>query len=125
MARMLAINAIENMQGTIRRVGRSVKRWRHASLALQWAPAGTMEAQAGYRRLKAHWRALADHHPRIWKVRDEVRVASKRPCERPHVTSHLPDDDFLLRANSRHHLVRPTPPPVAFLRPSSSRLHRG
>jgi hypothetical protein len=24
----------------------------------------------------------------------------ERPCERPHVTSNLPDDDFLLRANS-------------------------
>jgi hypothetical protein len=38
--------------------------------------------------------------PRIWKVRDEVRVASKRPCERSHVTSNLPDDDFLLRAEA-------------------------
>jgi hypothetical protein len=75
-------NAIENVQGTLRRmgVGRNVKRWRHASMALRWAAAGTMEAQAGFRRLKAHGNCrLSDGHspitiPRIWKVRDEVRV---------------------------------------------------
>jgi hypothetical protein len=46
-------NAIENMQGTIRRVTRNVKRWRDASMALRWVAAGMMEAQAGFRRLKA------------------------------------------------------------------------
>jgi hypothetical protein len=61
-------NAIENMQGTIRRVGRNVKRWRHASMALRWAATGMTEAQARSLRLKAHRqlpalrRALADHH---------------------------------------------------------------
>ena len=40
-------NAIENMQGTIRRVTRNVKRWRDASMALRWAAAGMMEAKAG------------------------------------------------------------------------------
>jgi putative transposase len=60
-------NAIENMQGTIRRVTRNVKRWRDASMALRWAAAGMMEAKAGFRRLKAHRqlaalrRALAEH----------------------------------------------------------------
>lgn len=63
-------NAIENMQGTIRRVTRNVKRWRDASMALRWAAAGMMEAKAGFRRLKAHRqlpalrRALAEHHAR-------------------------------------------------------------
>lgn len=63
-------NAIENMQGTIRRVTRNVKRWRDASMALRWAAAGMMEAKAGFRRLKAHpqlptlKRALAEHHAR-------------------------------------------------------------
>ena len=47
-------NAIENMQGTIRRVTRNVKRWRDASMALRWAAAGMIEAKAGFRRLKAH-----------------------------------------------------------------------
>lgn len=63
-------NAIENMQGTIRRVTRNVKRWRDASMALRWAAAGMMEAKAGFRRLKAYRhlpalrRALADHQSR-------------------------------------------------------------
>jgi putative transposase len=47
-------NAIENMQGTIRRVTRNVKRWRDASMALQGAAAGMLEAKAGFRRLKAY-----------------------------------------------------------------------
>jgi transposase-like protein len=63
-------NAIENMQGTIRRVTRNVKRWRDASMALRWAAAGMLEAKAGFRRLKACRqlpalrRALAEHHSR-------------------------------------------------------------
>lgn len=48
-------NAIENMQGTIRRVTRNVKRWRDTSMALRWAAAANMlEAKAGFRRLKAY-----------------------------------------------------------------------
>ena len=47
-------NAIENMQGTIRRVTRNVKRWQDASMALRWAAAGMMEAAKGFRRLKAY-----------------------------------------------------------------------
>jgi transposase-like protein len=46
-------NIIENMQGTIRRVTRNVKRWRDASMAMRWAAAGMMEAKKGFRRLKA------------------------------------------------------------------------
>jgi putative transposase len=63
-------NAIENMQGTIRRVTRNVKRWRDASMALRWAAAGMMEAKVGFRRLKAHRqlptlrRALTEHYAR-------------------------------------------------------------
>jgi transposase-like protein len=63
-------NAIENMQGTIRRVTRNVKRWRDASMALRWAASGMMEAKAGFRRLKSHRqlptlrRALVEHHAR-------------------------------------------------------------
>jgi hypothetical protein len=63
-------NAIENMQGTIRRVTRNVKRCRDASMALRWAAAGMLEAKAGFRRLKAYRQlpalrqALAEHHSR-------------------------------------------------------------
>jgi len=63
-------NAIENMQGTIRRVTRNVKHWRSASMALRWAAAGMLEAKAGFRRLEAYRqfpalrRALAEHPTR-------------------------------------------------------------
>src|ERR1700750_2160026 len=36
-------NIIENMMGTVRRVCRNVKRWRHASMALRWTAAGVAE----------------------------------------------------------------------------------
>ena len=47
-------NIIENMMGTARRVCRNVKRWRHAAMALRWTAAGMLEAQKGFRRLKAY-----------------------------------------------------------------------
>jgi putative transposase len=47
-------NSIENMQGTVRRVCRNVKRWRDAAMALRWTAAGMMEAAKGFRRLKAY-----------------------------------------------------------------------
>ncbi len=46
-------NIIENMNGTIRRVCRNVKRWRDASMALRWTGAAMQEAARGFRRLKA------------------------------------------------------------------------
>lgn len=44
----------ENMMGTIRRVTRNVKSWQDAGVALRWAAAGMIEANKGFRRLKAH-----------------------------------------------------------------------
>ena len=47
-------NIIENMNGTIRRVCRNVKRWHDAKMALRWTAAAMLEAAKGFRRLKAH-----------------------------------------------------------------------
>ena len=47
-------NNIENMNGTIRQVGRNVKRWRDAKMVLRWTGAAMLEAAKGFRRLKAH-----------------------------------------------------------------------
>jgi transposase-like protein len=47
-------NIIENMMGTIRRVCRNVKRWRSPAMALRWTAAAMLEANKGFRRLKAH-----------------------------------------------------------------------
>ena len=60
-------NIIENMNGTVRRVCRNVKRWQDAAMALRWTAAAMLEAAKGFRRLKAHKqlpalrRALAAH----------------------------------------------------------------
>jgi transposase-like protein len=47
-------NIIENALGTVRQVGRNVKRWRNAEMALRWTAAGMIEAQKSFRRLKAY-----------------------------------------------------------------------
>jgi putative transposase len=47
-------NIIENMNGTVRRVCRNVKRWTDASMALRWTGAGMIEAAKGFRRLAAY-----------------------------------------------------------------------
>ena len=47
-------NIIENMNGSIRRICRNVKRWRDAAMALRWTGAAMFEAAKGFRRLKAH-----------------------------------------------------------------------
>jgi transposase-like protein len=75
-------NGIENMNGTVRRVCRNVKRWRNAAMALRWTAAGMMEAAKGFRRLKAHKQlptlrtALAAHHAK-YAVKQEVELKAE------------------------------------------------
>src|SRR6185312_9124706 len=47
-------NAIENMNGTLRRVLRNVKRWRGEAMIQRWVALGVAEAQRGFRRVKGH-----------------------------------------------------------------------
>lgn len=47
-------NAIENVMGTIRRVSRNVKRWRHGTMAKRWTALGLRAAQARFKRIKGH-----------------------------------------------------------------------
>src|SRR5574341_319628 len=47
-------NPIENLQGTIRRVSRNVKRWRGGSMALRWTVSAFMRAERKFRRVKGH-----------------------------------------------------------------------
>ena len=47
-------NAIENVQGTLARVSRNVKRWRSGKMALRWGVTGLLEAEKKFRRLKGH-----------------------------------------------------------------------
>jgi transposase-like protein len=47
-------NAIENMNGTIRRVLRNVKRWQGEAMIKRWVALGVAEAQRGFRRVKGY-----------------------------------------------------------------------
>lgn len=55
LARTLATtNPIENLQGTLKRVSRNVKRWHHGTMALRWAATGLLEARKAFRRVKGY-----------------------------------------------------------------------
>ena len=47
-------NAIENLNGTLRRVTKNVKRWRDEAMIRRWVALGIAEAQRGFRRVKGH-----------------------------------------------------------------------
>ena len=47
-------NAIENLNGTLRRVIRNVKRWQGETMIKRWVALGIAEAQRGFRRVKGH-----------------------------------------------------------------------
>jgi len=47
-------NCIENLNSTIRRVTRNVKRWRDGSMIRRWVAAGVFEARRTFRRLRGH-----------------------------------------------------------------------
>jgi transposase-like protein len=45
-------NPIENLNGTIRRITRNVKRWRDGKMVRRWLAIGILEAARGFRRLR-------------------------------------------------------------------------
>lgn len=47
-------NPIENLNGSIRRIQRRVKRWRDGAMVRRWAALGILEAQQGFRKLRGH-----------------------------------------------------------------------
>jgi putative transposase len=47
-------NAIENLNGTLRRVLRNVKHWRGEGMIRRWVALGIAEAQRGFRRVKGY-----------------------------------------------------------------------
>ena len=47
-------NAIENMNGALRRICRNVKRWRGQKMIRRWVALGIAEAQRRFRRVKGH-----------------------------------------------------------------------
>jgi len=67
-------NPIENMNGTLRRIARNVKRWKDQAMIRRWVALGIAEAQKGFRRVKGH-----RHMPAL--------VAALRPAQTPTVAS--------------------------------------
>lgn len=47
-------NPIENLNGSIRRITRNVKRWDDGRMVLRWTAAALTEAAKGFRRLRGH-----------------------------------------------------------------------
>jgi transposase-like protein len=47
-------NAIENMNGSLRRIARNVKRWKDESMIRRWVALGIAEAQQRFRRIKGY-----------------------------------------------------------------------
>ncbi len=47
-------NPIENLQGSIRRITRNVKRWRSGTMVVRWVATAFLEAQSHFRRLKGY-----------------------------------------------------------------------
>jgi hypothetical protein len=71
-------NAIENMNGTLRRICRNVKRWQGESMIRRWIALGIGEAQSKFRRVKGHAQMsslVAALRPVATKVEVEKEVA--------------------------------------------------
>ena len=47
-------NSIENLNGTIRRVSRNVKRWKSPSMIRRWTALGVVTAEKKFRRIKGY-----------------------------------------------------------------------
>ena len=47
-------NAIENMNGSLRRIARNVKRWKDEGMIRRWVALGIVEAEKRFRRVKGH-----------------------------------------------------------------------
>jgi putative transposase len=71
-------NAIENMNGTIRRVCRNVKRWRDEDMIRRWVALGIGEARSKFRRVKGFKfmpALVAALRPTIASLESESKVA--------------------------------------------------
>jgi transposase-like protein len=71
-------NAIENLNGTLRRVTRNVKRWRNEAMIRRWVALAVAEAQRGFRRVKGHQSMhslVAALRPNAKPMASEKRVA--------------------------------------------------
>jgi len=71
-------NAVENMNGSLRRIARNVKRWKDEAMIRRWVALGIAEAQKGFRRVKGHKNLpllVAALRPDVKSVALEKKVA--------------------------------------------------
>ena len=67
-------NPIENMNGSLRRIARNVKRWRDESMIRRWVALGIAEAQRGFRRVRGY----KDMASLIAVIRTTMPVATEK-----------------------------------------------
>ena len=73
-----ATNAIENMNGSLRRVTRNVKRWKDEAMIRRRVALGIAQAQKGFRRVKGYVHMpslIAAIRPAAATVASERKVA--------------------------------------------------
>jgi transposase-like protein len=71
-------NPIENMNSSLRRVVRNVKRWKDEAMIRRWVALGIAEAQKGFRRVKGYVQMpslIAALRPAAPTVASEKKVA--------------------------------------------------
>ena len=71
-------NPIENMNGSLRRVARNVKRWKDEAMIRRWVALGIAEAQKGFRRVRGYTHMpslVAALRPAAATVASEKKVA--------------------------------------------------
>ena len=74
-------NAIENLNGTIRRVSRNVKRWKSPSMIRRWTALGVVTAEKKFHRIKGyrHMGAL------VHALRTEVPISTNEGFDYKHL----------------------------------------
>jgi len=70
---LCSTNPIENLQGSLKRVARRVKRWRGGSMALRWAATALMEAEKRFRRIRGYRELAALNASLLSSVTDPIR----------------------------------------------------
>lgn len=69
-------NPVENLQGTIRRVTRNVRRWRGGSMAIRWVATAVIDAEGRFRRIKG-----ARDIPRFLRALDHLVGATSHHAQ--------------------------------------------
>lgn len=70
---LCSTNPIENLQGSLKRVAKRVRRWRGGSMALRWAATALMEAEKRFRRIRGYREIAVFNASLLSSVTDPLR----------------------------------------------------